>query len=95
MNHEGVRPMTMQEFITALEHAKPGAQIVYFEGFLPRAHAPAAASALDAYYDGKVELVQKRLTHGYGSEAGTSRYIAIKRNFIKPPRIQRATGEHK
>jgi hypothetical protein len=41
-----------------------------------------AKAALQAYYRGEVELVQRRL-----DASGVFAYVAVKRHVVKPPRV--------
>ncbi len=83
--------MTREEFDTWLANAKPGESIEYFVGFLPdatkHAHIPSAGAALAAYWEGKVELCQRRIgTLPKDGYAGRFQYLAQKRALVVLPK---------
>lgn len=81
---------TLEEQLAA---AKPGDAICYAFGVsiktCPKEMKKAAREALKAYYAGRVELVQRRLTGPFDdpSRLGTFAYLAIKRDIIRVPYV--------
>ena len=72
--------MTPAQFNSELKAAKPGTLIQYAAGETLHG-SPAARAALAAYFDGEVELVQRRLTPAPGAFA----YFAVKRHTVQKP----------
>jgi hypothetical protein len=70
--------MNAAEFEKRLEQARAGEQLIYFVGESLRG-CSAKRSALRAFYDGRVDLIQKRV--GTSSEFA---YTAVKRRRVEP-----------
>jgi hypothetical protein len=79
--------MTAKQFEAALDKANPGEAIPYHRG-VNLEECKAASAALRAYYEGRCELVQKRLTGPFEAPlTGNFQYLAIKRRYTEPPDI--------
>lgn len=81
--------MTEEDFNAWLKEARPGSVYTYATAScLAHAHPKSqrvATLALEAYYAGRVELVQRRKPHSNGSSGnGTFAHLAIKRHKVVP-----------
>jgi len=74
--------MTPTEFNHELERAQPGQVVTYAVGPTLKGQ-PVAGSALAAYFAGRVELTQKRLSPAPGSFS----YLATKRSIVREPHV--------
>lgn len=76
--------MSKESFLSWLQRSRPGDRLVYFTGHLGEARVfgwggnidlTLPNDALDSYYQGLVDLVQRHVGSGY-------EYIAIRRKMI-------------
>jgi len=80
---------TTEDFLAFLRDAEPGESCVYAEAtsVAREGFSAVAGLALQAYYDGKVELAQKRVSRGHPAilnSCGKFEYVAQKRRKIVP-----------
>lgn len=88
----------MVDLVEFVETAPAGKSIVYYRGgSLSDLNAPDALTLWtlrNAYNDGRVDLVQRRMTKGKGKKQRGSgfEYIAIKRRRVSPPKWATSKG---